>query len=84
MKAPLEPADIASKVQDARQGVQTAFAWLHRTFAPLVYAIHKSTKTRLIFLFFNPKLCSIFFASRCRRELQMWILLFNFAKIQNE
>ena len=46
MKAPLEPADIASKVQDARQGVQTAFAWLHRTFAPLVYAIHLGMTSR--------------------------------------
>ena len=46
MKAPLNPADIASNVEDARKGAQTAFAWLHRTFAPLVHAIHLGMTSR--------------------------------------
>ncbi len=46
MKAVLDPTDIAVYVQDARRGSQTAFAWLHRTFAPLVYAIHLGMTSR--------------------------------------
>ncbi len=46
MKAVLDPTDIAGYVQDARRGSQTAFAWLHRTFAPLVYAIHLGRTSR--------------------------------------
>lgn len=46
MKAVLDPADIAGYVQDARRGSQAAFAWLYRTFAPLVYAIHLGMTSR--------------------------------------
>ena len=40
MKAAPLPLDIARHVQEARRGSQAAFAWLYRTFAPLVHAIH--------------------------------------------
>jgi len=40
MKAATLPLDIARQVQEARRGSQAAFAWLYRTFAPLVHAIH--------------------------------------------
>lgn len=46
MKAAPDPFDIARQVQDARQGSQAAFAWLYRTFAPLVHAIHLGTTSR--------------------------------------
>ncbi len=46
MKATIEPQDIAMQVQEARRGSQAAFAWLYRTFAPLVHAIHLGMATR--------------------------------------
>ncbi|MGX5731351.1 RNA polymerase sigma factor [Pseudoxanthomonas beigongshangi] len=46
MKAAIPPEDIASQVQDARHGSQAAFAWLYRTFAPLVHAIHLGMTAR--------------------------------------
>ena len=46
MKATIDPADIARQVQDAQRGAQAAFAWLYRTFAPLVHAIHLGMTSR--------------------------------------
>lgn len=46
MKAAIPPEDITRQVQDARRGSQAAFAWLYRTFAPLVHAIHLGTNAR--------------------------------------
>lgn len=46
MKAAPLPLDIARQVQDARCGSQAAFAWLYRTFAPLVHAIHLGMTAR--------------------------------------
>jgi len=46
MKAATLPLDIARQVQDARRGSQAAFAWLYRTFAPLVHAIHLGMASR--------------------------------------
>lgn len=46
MKAAPDPSDIARQVQEARRGSQAAFAWLYRTFAPLVHAIHLGMTSR--------------------------------------
>lgn len=46
MKATIDPAEIAKQVQDARRGSQAAFAWLYRSFAPLVHAIHLGVTSR--------------------------------------
>lgn len=46
MKAAIDPGHIARQVQDARRGSQAAFAWLYRTFAPLVHAIHLGVAPR--------------------------------------
>lgn len=46
MKAAPLPLDIARQVQQARCGSQAAFAWLYRTFAPLVHAIHLGMTSR--------------------------------------
>ncbi|HRF82882.1 MAG: sigma-70 family RNA polymerase sigma factor [Xanthomonadales bacterium] len=46
MKAATDPEQIARHVHDARRGSQPAFAWLYRTFAPLVHAIHLGVAPR--------------------------------------
>ncbi len=46
MKPATPPLEIARHVQEARRGSQAAFAWLYRTFAPLVHAIHLGVTTR--------------------------------------
>ncbi len=46
MKATTDPFDIARQVQEARRGSQAAFAWLYRSFAPLVHAIHLGMASR--------------------------------------
>lgn len=46
MKAATPPQDIARHVQAAQQGSQVAFAWLYRSFAPLVHAIHLGMTSR--------------------------------------
>jgi len=46
MKPALAPQDIARQVQDARRGSQAAYAWLYRSFAPLVHAIHLGAAAR--------------------------------------
>lgn len=40
MKPIATPFEIARCVREAAEGSQAAYAWLYRTFAPLVHAIH--------------------------------------------
>jgi RNA polymerase sigma-70 factor (ECF subfamily) len=46
MKTATDATDIARQVRDARRGLEAAFAWLYRTFAPLVHAVHLGTTSR--------------------------------------
>lgn len=46
MKAATNPNQIAHHVQEARRGSQSAFHWLHHTFAPLVHSIHLGMTSR--------------------------------------
>lgn len=46
MRRPVTPFDVAREVGRALAGSQAAFAWLYRTFAPLVHSIHLGMGTR--------------------------------------
>ncbi|MBB5208371.1 RNA polymerase sigma factor [Chiayiivirga flava] len=48
MRPPVTPSDIASHVRAAVAGSQGGYAWLYRTFAPLVHSIHLGMGTRAL------------------------------------
>jgi len=45
MRQPVTPFEVSREVRDALTGSQAAFAWLYRTFAPLVHSIHLGMAT---------------------------------------
>ena len=48
MRPPVTPFDIASHVRAASAGAQHGYAWLYRTFAPLVHSIHLGMGSRAL------------------------------------
>lgn len=46
MRTPVTPFEVSLEVRAAMRGSQPAFAWLYRTFAPLVHSIHLGMGTR--------------------------------------
>jgi RNA polymerase sigma-70 factor (ECF subfamily) len=48
MRPPVNPFDVSTQVREALDGSQAAFAWLYRTFAPLVHSIHLGMTTRAL------------------------------------
>lgn len=48
MRPPVTPFDIASHVRAAAGGAQHGYAWLYRTFAPLVHSIHLGMAPRAL------------------------------------